>query len=190
MVELPFYISQLHWLFFIALIALVASHRSRSRAINFSQMARTTLLAGSVSLPVLASIFFSHSLISSRIILYYTFSPNKDLSMLNYPMKNIYYRQGAEFLRMQTLLKYALTERKPEILREYIRWADQLLEQIPEVAVFMGKTYALHSLGEYQQSYQVLRKGLSIYPTTPQMLDAKAAIQNFDRQLGRPVGVP
>ncbi|MEH6471845.1 MAG: Wzy polymerase domain-containing protein [Halopseudomonas sp.] len=189
-VELPFYISQLHWLLFVVLIALVASHRIKRQPVPLSQMARATMLALSISLPVLASIFFVHSLLSNRISLDFVIHPVKDIRKLDYPSRNIYYNENSEFLRMQTLVQYGLKNNNMEVLKDYIVWAQQTLKQTPDAAIFAGLTFALHKTGEYQQSYAVLRRGLSIYPTTGLMLSAKRTVQLLDRDAGLKVGVP
>tara|TARA_R110002167_G_scaffold6193_1_gene28165 strand:+ start:19836 stop:21623 length:1788 start_codon:yes stop_codon:yes gene_type:complete len=189
-VELPFYISQLHWLIFIVLIAIVASHRVKRLAIPLSQMARATLLGLSITLPVLATIFFTHSLISNRTILDYIVHPAKDIRKLDYPSHNIYFNQQAEFMRMQTLVQYGLKQNDIELLKSYIPWAQAALKQTPDVTLFAALSFALHKIGEQQQSYAMLRRGLAIYPTTPLMLSTKATLQQMDRDAGLTIGVP
>ncbi len=189
-VELPFYISQLHWFFFVIIIALVASHRIKRRQVALSAMARASLLGLSIVLPVLATIFFTHSLLSNRISLEFVINKSKDFSMLDLPSSNIYFNQNAEFLRMQTLVQYGLQTNNTEILRRYIPWAQQILIQVPDPAILSGLTFALHHTGQYQQSYQVLRRGLSIYPTTAVMLTTKQWLQKLDQDAGLTVGVP
>lgn len=188
-VELPFYISQLHWLLFIVLIALVSSHRLKRQPVTLSQSARALLLSLSISLPVLATVFFVHSLVANRIMLNYIISPTKDISKLDYPSRNIYYADQADFLRMQTLVQYGLKNSDLALLRGYIPWAQAFLMQTPDVTVFVGLSFALHKTGEYQQSYALLRRGLSIYPTTPLMLSAKQTLQQLDRDTGLTPGV-
>lgn len=188
-VELPFYISQLHWLLFVIIIAFVASHRVKQKTVGFSAMARATLLGLCITLPVLASIFFTHSLLSNRYSLSFVISPAKDLSLLHYPLRNIYFHQNAEFLQMQTLLQHGLKTGKKEILKAYIPWAQTMLIQVPDTSIFAGLAFAFHSLGDYPQSYQVLRRGLSIYPTTPTMLSARKTLKILDERAGRPAGV-
>ena len=188
-VELPFYISQLHWLLFVVLIALVASYRFKRQPIPLSQMARAVLLGLSISLPVLASIFFVHSLVSNRIMLNYLIHPAKDMRTLEYPSHNIYYNDQVEFMRMQTLVQYGLKTNNIELLQDYIPWAETTLKQIPDSAVFAGLTFALHKVGEHQRSYALLRRALSIYPTTPLMLSTKQTLQQMDRDAGLKLGV-
>ncbi len=189
-VELPFYISQLHWLLFVIIIAFVACHRVKSKPVRLSEMARATLLGLSITLPVLATIFFTHSLLSNRISLDFMIHPVKELSKLDFPSQNIYFKQNADFLRMQTLVQHGLKTQNKEILTAYIGWAREMLIQIPDPAIFAGLVFALHNTGDRQQSYQVLRHGLSIYPTTAMMLSAKKTLQTLDQQAGLPIGVP
>ncbi|MEH6822896.1 MAG: Wzy polymerase domain-containing protein [Motiliproteus sp.] len=188
-VELPFYISQLHWLLFIVLIALAASHRLKRQPVAMSQSGRALLLAISLSLPVLATVFFVHSLVSNRILLNYIINPAKDISKLDYPSRNIYYADRADFLRMQTLVQYGLKNSDLGLLRSYIPWAQAFLKQTPDATVFVGLSFALHKTGEYQQSYALLRRGLSIYPTTALMLSARKTLQQLDRDAGLMPGV-
>ncbi|MFT5719788.1 MAG: O-antigen polymerase [Motiliproteus sp.] len=189
-VELPFYISQLHWLLFIVLIALVASHRFKRRTVPLSQMIRTLMLALSISLPVLATIFFVHSLISNRILLSYLVHPTTDIRVLDYPSHNIYYTEKTNAMRLQTLVQYGLMTKNIKILKDYIPLAETTLQQTPDINLLVGLTFALYRTGEYQRSYAMLRRGLSIYPSAPLMLTAKQALQRHDKDAGLPVGVP
>lgn len=189
-VELPFYISQLHWLLFIILIALVASHRVKIKPARLSTMARATLLGLSISLPVLATVFFSHSLLSIRSNIDFIVNPLKDLSKLNYPSQNIYFNEVADYLRMQTLLQYGLKKNDDEIVQAYSEWAQLVLQQTPEPSIFAGLSFALHYREEYSQSYRVLQRALAIYPTNNVLLTAKQALAKKDEEAGLPVGVP
>lgn len=189
-VELPFYISQLHWLLFIVLIALVASHRLKQRSVPLSQMARALLLGLGISLPVLATIFFVHSLISNRIMLDYIVHPGTDIRVLEYPSHNVYFNEMTNALRLQTLIQYGLMTNSVKVLNDYIPLAEKTLQQTPDINLFVGLTFALHKIGEYQQSYAMLRRGLSIYPSTPLMISAKRALQQEDKDAGLEVGVP
>ncbi|MEH6651299.1 MAG: Wzy polymerase domain-containing protein [Motiliproteus sp.] len=189
-VELPFYISQLHWLVFIIIIALVASHRVKVKAAPLSAMARATMLGLSISLPVLATIFFTHSLLSIRSNIDFITSPLKDLSKLDYPSQNIYFNETADYLRMQTLLQYALKKKDDEIVQAYIEWAQPVLKQTPEPSIFAGLSFARHYRGDFSQSYAVLRRALAIYPTNTLVLKAQKALAKKDKEAGLPVGVP
>ncbi len=182
-VELPFYISQLHWLLFIVLIALIACHRVKRQPLPLSQMARAILLGLSISLPVLATIFLVHSLIANRIMLDYLIHPVKDIRTLDYPSHNIYYSDQVEFLRMQTLGQYGHQTNNIKILQDYILWAEAALKQTPDASLFAGLTFALHKVGEQQRSHAMLRRGLSIYPTTPLMLSTQQTLQQWDQEL-------
>ncbi|RDE24228.1 hypothetical protein DV711_01115 [Motiliproteus coralliicola] len=189
-VELPFYISQLHWLLFVSLIAIVATHRVTTKVFQPSRYARACMLGLGISLPVLASIFFSHSLLANRVIFQFNIAKTKSFELLDIPSRNIYFANTADFIRMQTLLNYAIKTDNTEIIEEYIRWAEQRLLQMPDAALFSGLSFALHHQGEYQRSYQMMRRGLSIYPTTTLMLSAQKMLQKLDQEKDLPVGVP
>lgn len=189
-VELPFYISQLHWLLFVSLIAIVATHRVSTKPFQLSRYARACLLGLGISLPVLATIFFTHSLQASRVIFEISFLKNQSLEKLDLPSRNIYFADTAYYLRMQTLLNYAINTDNKELTREYARWAEEKLVQMPDASLFSGLSFALHHLGEYQRSYQVMRRGLSIYPTTNLMLASQQMLEKLDRDKGLPIGVP
>ncbi|WP_421864144.1 Wzy polymerase domain-containing protein [Motiliproteus sp.] len=189
-VELPFYISQLHWLLFISLIAIVATHRVTTKAFQLSRYARACMLGLGISLPVLAAIFFSHSLLASRMIFQFNIAQTKSFELLDIPSRNIYFANTADFIRMQTLLNYAIKTDNIEITEEYTRWAEQRLIQMPDAALFSGLSFAFHHLGDYQRSYQLMRRGLSIYPTTELMLSAQKMLQKLDQDKGLPIGVP
>lgn len=183
-VELPFYISQLHWLAFIALLALVASHQLRSYPVNISSMARLCVLTLALLLPVGTSIFATHNLLAIDSIMDYVQAKQKSLSMLDYSNRNFYFNRQSEFLQLQLLLHIGFEKDNKDVIRHYAGRAREYLQHTPDASVYAGLAMALRNLGEYSQSQYFLTKGLGMYPTHKHLLNARDKIQQVDKNKG------
>ncbi len=184
-VELPLYISHLHWSVLVILIALAARHRSKKIKLPFAALTRPTLLGLSVALPVVATIFFSHTLVSGRLLIQYYMMPQKPIELLEIPRKNLYLNNYADYAAMQALAKYGLSRGDSEVLRNYILWAQQILRVTPYIPVYATLAAAHHSLGEYDKNQQVMAEALAIYPRTNIILQAKNLFDRLDQEAGR-----
>ncbi len=184
-VELPLYISHLHWVLLVILIALAARHRSKRIRLPLAAVTRPTLLGLSIALPVVATIFFSHTVISDRLLIQYYMTPHKPIELLEMPRKNLYLNNYADYAAMQALAKYGLSRGDAEVLRNYIHWAQQILNVTPYIPVYATLAAAHHSLGEHRESQQVMSEALAIYPRTPIILQAKGLFDRLDKEAGR-----
>ncbi len=185
-VELPFYISQLHWLLFICLIALIASHRRRVASFGLSSFGRATGLAIALVFPVLATVFFTHSLLANKANMDFQLAKVKDVSKLEFPSTNIYFAENTAFLHMQTLLRYGLQTGNTNALNAYIPWAQEHLQYIPDAAVYIGLPLALHKLGRFEEAYRVMDRAIAVYPKGRLTETGKNALNDMDARRGRP----
>ncbi|OMH38720.1 PglL family O-oligosaccharyltransferase [Motiliproteus sp. MSK22-1] len=183
-VELPFYISQLHWITFITILAMIATHQRKIIPTNLSSYARVTSLSIAFAIPVLATTFFTDSLSAINSTINFLVNKNKDIRALEQPAKNIYHLENVNLLRMRILLHAGLDENNEELLREYVSMAFARLTNTPDINVFNGLAVALHHLKDYDTSHQVIGRALAIYPTTPLTLAGRDKIMELDRKAG------
>ncbi|WP_207063133.1 PglL family O-oligosaccharyltransferase [Motiliproteus sp. SC1-56] len=167
-VELPFYISQLHWLTLMLLVALAASHHVRTRPVRLSRMARPLVLATGVAIPTLVTVFMSHSLVANRYLTDVTFTQApqaEQAKKLRFAEQNLFYQDRAEFIAMQGLLRYALAKPEPALLPRYIDWAEAFLEVIPEASIMSALAVALYENGQEQEGAEMITHAIALYPT-------------------------
>ena len=183
-VELPFYISQLHWITFIVLIAITANHHTKNKKVKLSSAARTLGLTIALGFPVLSTAFFSDSLSAINSTIQYIINREKDIRALDKPASNIYHTENINLLRMQLLLHIGRSEKNAEILGEYISMAKAHLSHTPDVGVFSGLSIALHHQKQYDLSHQIIAQALAIYPTNPTILRTRKSIMELDKKAG------
>ncbi len=183
-VELPFYISQLHWILFLTLLAIVAGHRVKTVPLRLSSMARVTGLALALALPVMYSVFVGHSLAAINTTMRFLTAQNKDVRSLESASKNLYFNRNVTLVQMQVLLQFGLESNDDRLLNQYVSMAKSHLRVIPDVRVFAGLSLALHRLQQYDDSHQVLARALAIYPTSRPMLTLRDKIMGLDREAG------
>lgn len=186
-VELPLYISQLHWLVMIVFIALIGSHQRRQFRFPLSSLGRAGGLAVAMVLPVVATIFFVHSLLAVKSTIDFQMARNKDISLLEFPSRNIYFAENTSFLHMQTLLRYALQSGNTTALQAYVLWATEHLLFIPDQAIYVGLAIAHAKLGNFEQAYAVMNRGLGIYPTGNLAETGKKALNEIAQAAGKPL---
>ncbi|MEH6811716.1 MAG: Wzy polymerase domain-containing protein [Motiliproteus sp.] len=182
--ELPFYISQLHWILFIFLVAIVANHRSRSIKIGISSSLRGLGLATALAFPLMGSIFFTHCLLSLHSTIQFLFHKNRDVKILELASHNLYFNQKVSLIQMQLVLQYGLQENDHGLLLKYETMAKEYLKFTPDTAVFRGLILALHRMERFDESHQVLHRLVSMYPTTKNVLELQSQIMQLDKNLG------
>ncbi len=183
-VELPFYISQLHWMLFITLILLATANTGRTIAIRLSSAARILSLSLVLALPVLSSVFVSHSLASINAISRFISAQDKDISTLEFPSKNLYFNRSIAATQMQILLQLGLQQNNKDVLHQYVEMAQKHLRESPEPLIFNGLVMAYHRLGDFDASHAALARALAIYPQTPEILRNRDRIMRWDKKEG------
>jgi len=166
-VELPFYLSSLHWVLFVILIALAADYRKSSNIFHPSRMLKSSLNILAITLPICVIIFFVHSLVAGQKALQFQTTNPREFELLNIPTKNIYFREWAKERKMQALLQNALRSKNAKILESYIPWALEYLKQTPDIAIYSGLIQAYRALDDEEESKAMYAAATRIYPDHP-----------------------
>lgn len=183
-VELPFYISQLHWIVFIFLIFLVGQHRIQQKPVNLSAMARTTLLATAIFIPVATSVFTAKNLTSLQLTMAFITGKDQSFEKLELAGKNLYFSRWVTAIQMQIIFQTAFKTDDIDLLQRYIPMAQSYLTTTPEANVMANLSLAFHKTGDYDASHRVLFKTYKMYATNPHFQRAQRAIMALDKEAG------
>lgn len=183
-VELPFYISQLHWIIFVFLIYQVGSHRTKIKTVNISQFARTMMLALALIIPVATTVFAAKNLTSLTLTMDFITGKNPSLDRLQQAGRNLYFSRWITAIRMQIIFQSGYENDDQELLAKYIPMAQEYLQTVPDANTMKNLSLAFHKLGKYDASHRVLYKAFTIYPDTLQMQDARRLIIELDKDAG------
>jgi len=186
-VELPFYISTLHWLVLLVLLAVLFYPGSKVKPVKLSRSAGY-LVTGSVFVVVpLVSVFLAHSLLSQTGIMQYLKGRGAQPAHLNYALNNLYFRETGEYFTMRALMYSALHQGKKDNLGLFVEWAEPFLQQIPDIQIFQDLAIAYQQLERSDEALAVIERAHAIYPAQKQVAEVRERLLRGER-LVRPSG--
>ena len=169
-VELPFYISSLHWFLWLFLIFMVLQSGGIKTKIipaySTKLIIATSMLYGLV-------LFFIYDCEMARRDFYDTIK-HKNLNKYEYPLQvalnNLYFQSEAERLAMRSLLYVSIKNNDKHNIGNYVEWAEGYIKAKPELKIHedMSKAYTL--LNMKQKKCQVVKDGLYIYEESDVLL--------------------
>lgn len=183
-VELPFYISQLHWALFVLLIYQVGQHQIRKFKINLSSTARAIVLSMAILIPVATSIFTAKNLVAMDLTMRFIRGIDSSIEKLLLAGENLYFSRWNTAIQMQVIFQTALKNDDQETLKQYITMAMDSLQITPDPNVMKNLSIAYHKVGQYDASHRVLLKASAIYPKTGSIIQARNEIIELDREKG------
>jgi len=186
-VELPFYISTLHWLVMLVILALVFFPGTQRRRLKLSRSAKQLLVGVAFIIVPLASVFLSHSLLAQTGIMQYLKGRGSQPAHLNYALNNLYFRETGEYFTMRALMYSELHAARTDNLSLFTEWADSFLEQIPDIQVFQDLAIALQQLGRNDEALAVIERAHAIYPGQKQVAEVRTRLLAGE-QLFKPSG--
>ena len=163
-VELPFYISSLHWFLWLFLIFLVMRHRVFKTAVKTSIAANKLIQVVSLVVCVGTLYFLQHtSRAQSDIMAYLNRTPGNQ-PYLQVALNNHYFRQQAEELAMRSILYNGLSTNNSQQVKEYVEWSQKRLAISPELKLFEDLIEAYSYLNDEKSRCGIIRLGVSMYP--------------------------
>ncbi len=177
-VELPFYISTLHWLVLLVLLVVCFTPFSQVKPLGLSASARGLVSGVSVLSVPLVTMFLVHSLVAQTGIMQYLKSRGAQPFQLNYVLNNLYFRETGEYFSMRALLYSQIQQKKHEHIAAFISWAEQFLHQIPDMQIFRDLAVAYEYEGRNDEAKAVIARARAIYPEVELLVDANKVISS------------
>ena len=169
LVELPFYISAIHWFLWLFLIFLVLRHHTTTRAIPLS-MAATRLLKGStIVFCVGVSYFLFHCAQAQQDIYNFIKAKNIKGPYLEIALNNLYSKSYAEQLAMRSLLHSGIQTGDAAKVRRYVDWGERYIAINPELKIFEDLINAYAMLKQEEKKCRTIAWGAYIYPEMPSL---------------------
>lgn len=171
-VELPFYVSTLHWLVFICFLAVInqsaVSNKIKSITVAFARL--STIMLASMSIVIF--VFFVHTMRANwDFVAFYKGEQND--KPLPYAYKNPYLSEQARWRDLNQLLSSSIKYRQKENVEYYVKWGEKLLLAKPDVDLYEKLVDAYQFLGNKQAYCATADKGLALYPQAEQLKLAK-----------------
>ena len=160
--ELPFYISTIHWFIFIFLIFMIDERYGYKHELDISNL---SLFKGiSLIFPLLVCIYMFTTLQSTRLLTKYERSGYKDPHLLSSIINPHALQKKYETLIMKLNLEIAKKTQNKSKLENYIQWAENYVQHSPYLFIYYDLATAYESLGNKEKAWDVYRYAKHLYP--------------------------
>lgn len=159
-VELPFYLSALHW--FTALFILFVIMQNATRTIEMRLSSAALVVSRAVCLVMLTFgiIFFSHSLISS----YELGHPMKNVWQTPNAQSNPYFSELVESVQMKSMVQYSMKHDISDGVESFTAWAEEYIPREPSANLFVLLALAYQDLERKNDMCRIMKIANGIYP--------------------------
>ncbi len=163
-VELPFYISNVHWFVLLILLFLVFQPGKRERNFAMSGSLRGVCNVSALVIPPILAMFLAHSLLANAGLVKFFRSKGIEIKNLNMALNDFYFREAGEHYLLRTLLYVDIQRGTQENTQNYINWAERFLSQIPDQQTYQDLARAYLHQGKKQLALEKLETAHAIYP--------------------------
>ncbi len=163
-VELPFYISSVHWFLWLFLIFVVMRHQVFSKNLSISAAGNKLIQAFSLIVFIGSLYFLQHTSRAQADMWNYVHQQPDNPSYLEIALSNHYFGYKAEEIAMRVSLYNAVAANDTEQIMQYVQWSSDRLAIRPTLKLFEDLIYAFTHLNDHESQCSVIRLGLSMYP--------------------------
>ena len=160
--ELPFYISLVHWVTFIFIIYMIDNELSNSFKVNVEFVSIFRIL--SLSIPIIISIYMATTLKTAAVITQFERTGYRDPSLLVSIGNPHAWQKKYETLIMKLNLNIAKQTRDKNKLNDYIKWAEQYIEHSPYLFIYYDLATAHEAMGNGEKAWEIYRYAQHLYP--------------------------
>jgi O-antigen polymerase len=173
-VELPFYMSGLHWFVFIVLLVMVSRHQVSNITKNITLSLARLINVMLITLFIVLMAFFAHTLRSNWDFV--AFYKGKQIdNPLPYAYKNPYLSEQARWVDMNAMLSSSIKYGQKENVRFYVDWAENTLLERPDLDLYIMLIGAYQFLGNKLAFCETANRGLALYPQDEKLNLAKGS---------------
>jgi O-antigen polymerase len=176
-VELPFYMSAMHWLMFMTLLAvplkLLSTQRNNLMTIYAKKLSAISLLV--ISLILMAAL--AHTIRANWDFVAFYKGQQKE-NPLPVAKKNPFLSEQAQWIDMSALMYTSIQHDLRENVAYYAQWGEKLLETNPDIDLYAKLLSAYEYLADQQAYCETVQEGSSIYPQSEKMQMALLYCQN------------
>jgi O-antigen polymerase len=170
-VELPFYMSALHWLLFVILLAVIIRHSMIIKQVNLSQM-MTSLIKVNLLAGMLICCFFLIHTVRANWDFVSFYKGEQRQETLTIAKQNPYLYRDAVWIDRSSILYSSMQYGYRQNVLEYINWGMMRLNHRPDIDLYIKLMHAYGYLGDKQGYCVIVGKGLEIYPDSTQLRQA------------------
>jgi O-antigen polymerase len=177
-VELPFYISSVHWFLWLFLIFVVMRHREFKQNMRISLATIRLIQTGSLIIFTGSLYFLQHTSRAQADIMDFVTQRAIDSPYLEVALKNSYHKQLAEELAMRALLNKGISTDNTEYIRQYIQWSAKPMAMQPKLIFFGDLVNAYTYLKDDESRCRIIESGLKMYAHNKKLRTLKQSCTN------------
>ncbi len=163
-VELPFYISSLHWFLWLFLLFMALKPTVTETNIKFSEVSGSLLQIIALFIMVTGSAFLIHTLAASFEIKRYLHRQVTAKEPFARAFNNPYFRELVTQHRMRALLFESMDRGVGENVRLYAEWGRKTLKNNPHIVIYKTTAQAYEYLNEHDKLCAIAKEGHAVYP--------------------------
>jgi O-antigen polymerase len=178
-VELPFYLSSLHWFVWLFIIFIVLRHQKQDKALFLSVAARKALKITAGILPIVTTLFLVNTARAQADL--YNFNNDADLKppYLKVALNNLYYRPQAEKAIMRTLLYQSIKSGEAGKVMQVETWLNETIVAEPLLSLYIDKIAAAQFLRPDENGCPEVEEALTMYSNFERLLHAKEVCEKL-----------
>tara|TARA_S200000501_G_scaffold378475_1_gene441266 strand:- start:7118 stop:8791 length:1674 start_codon:yes stop_codon:yes gene_type:complete len=160
--ELPFYISTIHWFTFIFLTFIIDTEHGTEYEIGIN--ARSFFRVFSIMFPLIVCTYMLTTLQTMSLISKYERTGYKDPFLLASGLNFHALQKKYETLVMKLNLETGKLTKDENKIKAYIQWAENYVQHSPYLFVYYDLATAYESLGNREKAWDIYRYSKHLYP--------------------------
>lgn len=162
-VELPFYISALHWFLWLFLIYLALSHATKMVVINLSAAASKSLQVVACLFAILVTVFMFNTARAQADLYDFLYNKSPKQPYLQLALNNLYFKPAAEQVAMRSMLYVSIENNDREKVQGFVDWAERYVAHSPELKMYEDLISASLYLKPEGNGCDAIHSGLAMY---------------------------
>jgi len=163
-VELPFYISAVHWFLWLFIIFMVLRHQTKTVTVNLSTAATRSIQALALFLAVAVTVFMINTARAQTELYTFLYQPQKAKQpYLQIALNNLYFKPAAERIAMRSMLYASIENNDHAQVEVFEQWALDYVNISPELKMYEDLISASLFLRPSGKGCDAISAGLAMY---------------------------
>lgn len=162
-VELPFYISAVHWFLWLVLIFLVLRHQTKIVNVNLSLSATRLVQCVAIFLAVGVTLFMVNTTRAQTDLYNYIVGKNHQPPYLQIALNNLYFQAVAEQISRRSMLYSSIASKDKANVEMFEKWAKDYVNISPELKMYEDLLSASRFLRPEGKGCDAIQAGLAMY---------------------------
>ncbi|WED21579.1 PglL family O-oligosaccharyltransferase [Vibrio sp. JC009] len=162
--EYPFYHSAIHWISFVIFLFWLDQRGARYKTYNFTRFTRFNFRITSLLLPIIASSFLITNLHTNYVLTQFEKPGSRDPDILEQVTNAGIWKHRFDWDIYSTYLNIGLYRNEPSLIKPYIQWSLDVIQQVPRPALYSNLILAYQGIGEHSKAEQIRAEAKFLFP--------------------------